>query len=34
MKPGDFEDIPLSRILRFVQGAGLLKREHKGCTKY
>ena len=24
MKPGDFEDIPVSRILHFVQGAGLL----------
>jgi len=25
MKPGDFEDISVSRILQFVQGAGLLK---------
>jgi hypothetical protein len=24
MKPGDFEDISVSKILRFVQGAGLL----------
>jgi len=25
MKPGGFEDISVSRILQFVQGAGLLK---------
>jgi hypothetical protein len=24
MKPGDFEDISVSKILHFVQGAGLL----------
>jgi len=33
MKPGDFEDIPVSRILQFAQGVGLLKHELKGCTK-
>jgi hypothetical protein len=25
MKPGDFEDISVSKIKHFVQGAGLLK---------
>jgi hypothetical protein len=24
MKPGDFEDIPVSKILHFAEGAGLL----------
>jgi hypothetical protein len=24
MRPGDFEDIAASKVLRFVQGAGLL----------
>ena len=24
MKPGDFEDVSVSKILHFVQGAGLL----------
>jgi hypothetical protein len=24
MKPGDFEDIPVSRILQFAEGVGLL----------
>jgi len=24
MKPGDFEDIPVSKILHFAQGTGLL----------
>jgi hypothetical protein len=24
MKPGDFENIPIGKILRFAQGAGLL----------
>jgi len=32
MKPGDFEDIPVSKILHFAQGVGLLN-ELKGCTK-
>jgi hypothetical protein len=31
-KPGDFKAISVSRLLHFVQSAGLLN-EYKGCTK-
>jgi hypothetical protein len=33
MKPGDFEDIFVGRIMHLVQGAWLWMLELKGCTK-
>jgi hypothetical protein len=33
MKPGDFKDISVSRLLHFVQSVGQLTNEYKGCTK-
>jgi len=33
MKPGDFEDIPVSRILQFAQRVGLLNAWAKGLHK-
>jgi hypothetical protein len=33
MKPGDYEDISVSKILQFVQGAGLLNDRVKGLHK-
>jgi hypothetical protein len=33
MKPSDFEDISVSKILNFVQGAGLLNECAKGLHK-
>jgi hypothetical protein len=33
MKPGDFKDIPVSRLLHFVQSAGLLNKWVQGLHK-
>jgi hypothetical protein len=35
MRPGDFKNIPVSRILHFFQGMGMLNARVKGdCTKH